>query len=128
MPSYAPERARNDPNILIDCHRLPIFKYIRDESVFPSTILNIKHVRKQAMRACVCVCARACVRGVLRRFQQSLSPTTTIATCCMIRDSAWGFKVLRTLIHCAAHTHTHTHISSSVHALSILHSFTSIFI
>ena len=33
-----------------------------------------------------------CVIGVLRRFQQSLSHITTVAVCCMGRDSA---RVLR---------------------------------
>ena len=37
-----------------------------------------------------------CVNGVLRRFQQSFSYITTVAACCMRRDSARGLSAANT--------------------------------
>ena len=62
------------------------------------------HVRRVCVYVCVCVCV--CVIGVLHRFQQSFSHITTVAVCCIRRDSARVLSTSNTYAPCRRHTYT----------------------
>ena len=58
---------------------------------------NFKTCVCVCVHVCVCVCV--CVCGVLRRFQQYFSDITTVAACCMRRDSARVLSAANALMH-----------------------------
>ena len=69
---------------------------------------HFEHISNQAQKnhtECVCVI------GALHRFQQSFSPITLVAACCMRHGNAWVLSTANIVAHVASKRHKYTTLS-----------------